>query len=65
VFNDLRTPLTLRAAETLIVGLGEHADNEYLLGSRFLMFDRLDERFETVLCITPRPFDAQEDEDVP
>lgn len=60
VFADLRVPLTLHTGETLIVGLSDQEGNEYLLGSRFLMFKRLDKRYETVLCITPRHFQTQE-----
>ncbi len=59
VFADLRIPLTLHTDETLIVGLSDQEGNEYLLGSRFLMFKRLDKRYETVLCITPRHFQTQ------
>ncbi len=56
VFSDVRVALTLRATEFLVVGLSDQADNEYLVGGRFLTSTHAAKRYETVLCITPTPY---------
>ena len=50
--------LTLKPGEFLVVGPGDQADNEYLIGSRFLVHSASGERSETLLFITPQPFQS-------
>ena len=59
VFSDLSVPLTLNMGEFLVVGLGDQSDNRYLIGSRFLTFERSGKRYETLLCVTPRPYQTR------
>ena len=56
VFADLTPVLTLNPDEFLVIGLGDQAENEYLLGPRFLTRKKSGRRFETLLCLTPRPY---------
>lgn len=56
VFSDLSVPLTLNVGEFLVVGLGNQSENRYLIGSRFLTFERSGKRYETLLCVTPQPY---------
>ncbi|MFH1109359.1 MAG: hypothetical protein V1790_09220 [Planctomycetota bacterium] len=58
VFENLRAALTLKPGEFLVVSPGDQADNEYLIGSRFLMHSASGERSETLLFITPQPFQS-------
>jgi len=59
VFADLSPALTLNAGEFLVLGLSDQAKNEYLLGSRFLTRAESGKRYETLLCLTPQPYQAQ------
>ncbi len=54
VFEDLSVELILRPGEFLIIGPGIEAQNEYLIGSRFLQGTRDTRKIETLLCIKPR-----------
>jgi len=56
VFGDLVASLALSPSETLAIGMSEKADNEYLIGSRFLTVGRDGRKFETLLLITPKSF---------
>ncbi len=56
VFEDLKAVLSLNAGEFLVIGPGEEADNEYLVGSRFFMRRQGDGRYEVLLVITPLPY---------
>ncbi len=58
VFASLRSGLKLNSGEFLVIGLGEHVRNDYLVGSRFLSSRRSGRRYETLLCVTPRSFSA-------
>jgi hypothetical protein len=58
-FGDLHILLTLHAGEFLVIGLSDEADNEYLIGSRFLTTERAGERRETLLCVMPQPYQVQ------
>jgi hypothetical protein len=55
VFSEIDVLLTLNADEFLVLGLSDQGENAYLLGSRFLTVEQSGGRYETVLCITPRP----------
>lgn len=56
VFTEVEAALTLNTDEFLVIGLSDRAEHEYLLGSRFLTFERSGTAYETLLCITPRPY---------
>ena len=56
VFDGLTVLVTLQPEEFLVIGPSEEATNEYLVGSRFLSDSREGAQYETVLCITPKPF---------
>lgn len=56
VFSDLAARATLNPGESLLIGPSASADNEYLLGSRFFMNRHAGGRHETLLCITPIPY---------
>lgn len=56
VFEDLTALLTLKPGEFLVVGASDQADNEYLVGSRFLIHAASGEKTETLLFVTPQPF---------
>lgn len=59
LFADLSPALTLNAGEFLVVGLSDQAKNEYLIGSRFLTRVESGKRYETLLFLTPQPYQAQ------
>jgi len=59
VFEELSALLTLQPGEFLVVGTSDQADNEYLIGSRFLIHAATDEKKETLLFVTPQPFQTQ------
>ena len=59
VYEDLRAALTLKPGEFLVIGPSGQADNEYLIGSRFLMHTMSGQRSETLLFVTPQPFQSQ------
>jgi len=61
-FEDLSVLLTLRPGEFLVIGPGDEADNDYLVGSRFFSAKRSGVPFESVICITPRPFAVETDQ---
>ncbi len=56
VFEDLVAALSIAPKESLVIGLSAEADNEYLIGSRFLTIERGGRRFETLLFVTPQSF---------
>lgn len=56
VFEDLAALLTLKPGEFLVIGPGDQADNEYLIGSRFLIHSASGEKSETLYFVTPQPF---------
>ncbi len=56
LFSDLAARATLNPGEALLIGPSASADNEYLLGSRFLMSRQAGGLYETLLCITPIPY---------
>jgi len=58
-FEDIAALLTLKPGEFLVVGPSDQADNEYLIGSRFLIHTTSGEKTETLLFVTPQPFQAQ------
>jgi hypothetical protein len=59
IFSDLNAMLSLSTGEFLVIGLGEESGNEYLVGSRFLTFDRAGTRYETLFCVTPQAYQTQ------
>ena len=61
-FDDLSVLLTLRPGEFLVIGPGNEADNDYLVGSRFFSAKRSGVPFESVICITPKPFAIRADQ---
>ena len=58
VFGDLEAGLMVKPGEFVVVGLSDLAGNEYILGRRFLSSTRGGKEFETLLCITPQPFES-------
>ena len=58
-FDSLSVPLTLNPEEFLVIGPSAETRNEYLVGSRFFRGQRAGQRCETVLCITPRPYQVE------
>jgi hypothetical protein len=58
VFDGLRTEITIGAGEFLVVGPSDRVENEYIVGSRFFTRGDGAERFETLLFITPQPFQS-------
>ncbi len=56
MFEQFDVSVTLAPGEFLVIGLNDHEQNEYLVGSRFFSFERFGKRYETLLCITPRSF---------
>ena len=59
LFADLSPSLMLEAEESLVIGLSNRANNEYLVGSRFLTRAEAGKHYETLLCLTPQPYPAQ------
>lgn len=59
VFEELSGVVTLKPNEFLIIALSERAENEHLVGSRLLSFKRAGKRYETMLCVTPQPFQTR------
>lgn len=57
-FESLSAPITLNPDEFLVIGSSERAENEYLVGGRFFNAIHKGKRYETVLCITPRPYEV-------
>ncbi len=58
-FEDLAALLTLHPGEFLVVGQSDEIGNEYLVGSRFLSERRSGERLETLILLSPQPYQAQ------
>jgi hypothetical protein len=58
VFPDLKGVVTVNAGEYLVVGPSERAENEYIVGSRFLTRTSGGQRYETLLIFTPQPFQS-------
>lgn len=55
VFSDVTVALTLNPTEFVVIGLSDQAENEYLVGSRFLVSVRGGKRYESLLFVTPKP----------
>lgn len=59
-FDELKSALTLQQGEFLVIGPSEQAQNEYRVGSRFLMNGAGTSRREALYFITPQPFRTEE-----
>lgn len=59
LFAEVGTALTLHADEFVVIGANNEAKNEYLVGNRFLVAERAGQRSETVLFVTPRPYQTK------
>ncbi len=59
LFEDLIVMLTLNPGEFLVIGPGEQVTNECLVGSRFFTSERAGENYETLLCVTPKPYKTE------
>jgi hypothetical protein len=59
LFAEVGTALTLHADEFVVIGANNEAKNEYLVGNRFLVAERSGQGSETVLFVTPRPYQAK------
>lgn len=59
VFEELKSALTLQQGEFLVIGPSEQAQNEYRVGSRFLMSGTGTQRRESIYFITPQPFQTE------
>jgi len=59
VFDELKAALTLQEGEFLVIGPSEQAKNEYRVGSRFFLTGTGGDRRETLLFITPQPFQTE------
>ncbi len=58
VFDGLQARATIYSDEFLVIGPSEQAENEYIVGSRFLTRSEGGERYETLLFIAPQPFQS-------
>jgi hypothetical protein len=58
-FAELAAVLTLRPDEFLVIGVGEPLEHEYLLGGRLFTQEVGGRRLESVLCVTPRPYQTE------
>ncbi len=58
VFDGASGTVTVGEGEFLVVGPSERAENEYIVGSRFLTRSDGGQRYETLLFITPQPFQS-------
>jgi len=58
-FAEVGAALTLHADEFVVIGAHHEAENGYLVGNRFLVAERSGQRSETVLFVTPRPYQAR------
>lgn len=56
VFNELRSSWTLGPSDFLVIGPSDAARLDQLLGSRLLTRQTQGDRFDMILCVTPRPF---------
>ena len=59
VFEELKAALTVQDGEFLIIGPSAQAKNEYRVGGRFFLTGTGGHRKETLLFITPRPFQVE------
>jgi hypothetical protein len=59
VFSDLTTQLTLERGECLVIGPSETAANEYLIGGRYLSIEHDGRPHESMLFITPTPYQTK------
>lgn len=62
VFESLTVAHALNPGEMLVIGPSSTADNDYLVGSRFLSRHGTDGSFETVLFITPITYQVRHDQ---
>ncbi len=53
VFSDLAAVLPLNPGESLLIGPGSDAENDFLLGNRFMAYGRGGRRYEKLIIITP------------
>lgn len=60
VFTEIAAVITLNPDESLLIGPGEEADNPYLVGSRFFTRREGGDRFETLMCVTPVPYETRQ-----
>jgi hypothetical protein len=58
VFDGVQAAVTLNVGEFLVVGPSEQVENEYLVGGRFLTDQEDGKRHETLMFITPQPFQS-------
>ncbi len=58
VFSELDATVTVNADEFLVIGLSDKADNEFLVGRRFLSADHSRTSTETIYCIAPKPYQS-------
>jgi len=56
VFNELRSSWTLGPGDFLLIGPGAESRVEQLIGRRLLTRATDADRFDVILCVTPRPF---------
>ncbi|UCE59533.1 MAG: hypothetical protein JSU63_19080 [Phycisphaerales bacterium] len=60
VYADLSAALPINQDEFLVVGPSNEADKEYLVGNRFFMKQQGDVQSETLLFVTPVPYQTQQ-----
>lgn len=53
VFSDLTAILPLNPGESLLIGPGNDAENDLLLGNRFMAYGRGGRRYEKLIIMTP------------
>ncbi len=58
-FDELTTRIGLSSGESLVVGPGDQADNDFLPGSRFFSSVRGGSRVQTVWILKPRPYEMR------
>jgi len=56
VFNELRSSWQLKPNDFLVIGPSDTTRLDQLLGSRLLTRQTSADRFDMILCITPKPF---------
>ncbi len=59
VFSDLEVQMTLQGGECLVIGPSETAANQYLIGGRYLSNERDGVAYESILFITPTPYQTK------
>ncbi len=60
LYTDLSVALPINQEEFLVVGPSNEADKEYLVGNRFFMRQQGDVQYETLLFVTPVPYQTQQ-----